>query len=87
MDAAGISSESHAKANAVFNAYSTLRAIEYAFRTTHPMVAAHCAESLDELREAFPELQRVEHILRLTEEEIKTGGAAWPTTPHSAKES
>ena len=82
-----MSQESELKARAVFDAYTTLRAVAFALRNLQPMVAAHCEESRDLLAEAFPELQRVEHILQLTEEEIKTGGAQWQTTPHSAKES
>jgi hypothetical protein len=82
-----MSQESELKARAVFDAYTTLRAVEFALRKIQPLVAAHCEESRDLLAEAFPELQRVERVLQLTEEEIKAGGSAWPTTPHSAKES
>ena len=66
---------SELKARAVFDAYTTLRAVEFALRKIQPLVAAHCEESRDLLAEAFPELRRVERVLQFTEEEIKTGGS------------
>ena len=66
-----VSNEAELKAKAVFEAYSTLRAVEYSLRQTAPLVSAHCTGAREQLLAAFPELQRVETVFRLTEQEIK----------------
>lgn len=64
-----VSNEAELKAKAVFEAYSTLRAVEYSLRQTAPLVSAHCTGAREQLLAAFPELQRVETVFRLTEQD------------------
>lgn len=65
-----MSNESELKAKAIFSAYETLRGVEFALKTSHPLVAAHCTEARTSLLEAFPELRRVETVFQLSERAI-----------------
>lgn len=58
---------------ALMEAYTTLRAVFYAYHSAEPVIAKMCADSARQLTESFPALRQLESFIRLGESELAGG--------------